>query len=319
MASSGASGNFLLTFSGRKRYVHDILSASVHAARVVAADSDPQAPIRHAVDLFELVPPVKEEAAYLDAIRGVCERHAVDCILPLNDLDLLFFAERAELLAKDGVRVLGAPAAVVATTRDKLLVGPWLARHGIASPPTVLADRGAEMALEHGFPLVAKARYGQGSERLRVCREVGDLERLDADQVVQPLRSGQEHNLDILRAPGTGVVSVVPKLKLEMRGGSTHHAVSVDAPGLVDLGVRLGEALGHVGSVDVDVMVGERGTEVLDVNPRVGGGFPFAVMCCPAYVDALLLIGLGESPSPFLGEYQRGVRGVRETVYVTVS
>jgi carbamoyl-phosphate synthase large subunit len=308
--------NVLLTFSGLKNYVREILAHSAHAGEILAADSDPLAPIGQHGGSFHVVPRVVDEAAYVASLMRLCTRQRVDCLLPLNDLDLAVLAREAPRFEDAGTRVLGAPEDVVAATRDKLAMASWLAQRGLPSPPTALAGDGQEFAARHGWPLIAKARSGQGSERLRLVRDVRELAQLDAHQVIQPLRRGVEHNLDILRDPRAGVLSVVPKRKLEMRNGSTHHAVSVESPQLVELGVRLGEALRHAGTADVDVMVGEHEAEILDVNTRVGGGFPYTAMCCPEYVDALLLVGLGESPQPFLGRYQRGVRGFRDVVYL---
>ena len=41
-------------------------------------------------------------------------------------------------------------------------------------------------------------------------------------------------------------------------------------------GAIFGEALGHIGALDVDVFLDEGLVSVLDVNPRFGGNYPFA-------------------------------------------
>ena len=43
------------------------------------------------------------------------------------------------------------------------------------------------------------------------------------------------------------------------------------------MGRRIGEALGHIGNLDVDIMQHADGAYcVLELNPRFGGGFPFS-------------------------------------------
>ena len=61
---------------------------------------------------------------------------------------------------------------------------------------------------------------------------------------------------------------------------------------------RLGDAIGHLGPIDVDVMLTGDGPVVLDINARTGGGFPFTASFCPQYVDAILQIALGGSHGP---------------------
>jgi len=317
--SSQASCNVLLTFSGRKHYMYSLLAASPWAGTIVATDSSSQAPIASRVPSFVRVAPASEEGAYVDDLARVCSERSIHCILSLNDGDLAVLARNALRFRALGVTILGAPLEAVVAMTDKLSAGAWLAEHGLESPETAPASCAREMAERHGFPLVAKARRGQGSAGLVICRSHDDLDHLRPEQVIQPFVGGDEYNLDVLRDAATGVVSVVPKRKLEMRDGSTHQAVSVRDRRLLELGIRLGNALQHTGGIDVDVIASEERIVILDVNPRVGGGFPYTAMCCARYVDALLMIGMGRSPAAFLGDYRVGVRGFRDVIYVRAA
>lgn len=51
----------------------------------------------------------------------------------------------------------------------------------------------------------------------------------------------------------------------------------MDNPELREMGRKIGEALGHVGNLDVDIMQRADGAYcVLELNPRFGGGYPFS-------------------------------------------
>ena len=304
--SSAPRVNVLLTCAGEKSYLVETFAASPRLGRLVATDGDPRAPIAGHAPVFRAVPPVAAAEAYLDALAELCREHEIHLLLPQNDRDLELLAGARARFADLGTRIAGAAPETVRTSCDKLEVGSWLAEHGLAYPRTHDAAAG-----DSPLPAIVKPRFGQGSEGLRRARTLADLADLPSDMVVQELVEGPEYNLDILRGDN-GVVAVVPKLKLAMRWGSTHQAVAVDRPDLVELGVRLGDAVAHLGSIDVDLIDGERGPVVLDINPRIGGGFPFTALFCPAYVDALLAIGRGERPTPFLGRYRGGVRATRE-------
>jgi carbamoyl-phosphate synthase large subunit len=304
----------LLTCAGQKGYVLRALETSARAGRIVAVDCDPDAPVRSAARFFEPVPPLQRADEYVEALLDVAARYEIDCLVPLNDLDLGVLAQARAVFARRGVAVLGASPAVVEAMRDKLAAAAWLAEEDLPAPRTWPAELPPPGLPGPGRPLVAKARFGQGSEGLRVCTTPEDLRRLDAGAVLQERLAGPEYNLDILRS-AEGVIAVVGKRKLEMRYGSTHAAELVDDPELVALGVRLGEALTFVGSIDVDVMRSDRATEIIDVNPRLGGGFPFTALFFPEYVDALLAIGLGETPEPLFGLQPKAGRAVRELAY----
>jgi len=110
---------------------------------------------------------------------------------------------------------------------------------------------------------------------------------------------------------------VVVKRKLAMRDGSTDKAISVRDETLEALGTQLGHALELEGSADVDLFVTDSGPVVIDVNPRVGGGFPFTAQICPSYVDGLLMIALRQSPG-HVASYAGGIEIHRETRYYRI-
>ena len=55
-------------------------------AVTVAGDADELAPALYAADHREVIPRV-DDPGYIDALRALIERHAVDLIVPVADLD----------------------------------------------------------------------------------------------------------------------------------------------------------------------------------------------------------------------------------------
>ena len=71
--------------------------------------------------------------------------------------------------------------------------------------------------------------------------------------------------------------AVLVNRKLAMRAGETDVAESPRSSDLLAAaGRQLGETLGHVGALDVDVFLDEASCPVLDVNARLGGNYPFS-------------------------------------------
>ena len=64
---------------------------------------------------------------------------------------------------------------------------------------------------------------------------------------------------------------------------------------------RAGEALGHIGNLDVDIMQRADGAYcVLELNPRFGGGFPFSYEAGVNFPKALIQMIKDESFDPQL-------------------
>ena len=97
------------------------------------------------------------------------------------------------------------------------------------------------------------------------------------------------------------------KQKLAMRSGETDKAVTVDLPEIREMGRKIGEALGHIGNLDVDIMQRADGAYcVLELNPRFGGGFPFSYEAGVNFPKALIQMIKGESVDPQLLEPDYG-------------
>lgn len=317
MASRTEATRLLLTFAGRKSAWCSSLVASRQCAALWACDADPAAPIDPSLATFVPVPRVSERSAYVARLLELCASERIDAVAPLNDLDLDSLSDAKSRFESLGTRVLTGDRALIDVLADKLSAASHLARLGIPTVPTLPAEECDTALSLWGLPLVAKSRRGQGSSGLLRIDHSDQLLDLVPGTVIQPWLAGQEYHLDVLRSSQGRVVAVVVKRKLAMHQGSTDRAESVLDPSLQSLGVRLGESLSSmVGSTDVDVLATPEGPAVLDVNPRLGGGFPFTALCCPAYVDAFLRVARGEEPPSLAAAHIRtGVRMARSWQY----
>ena len=103
-------------------------------------------------------------------------------------------------------------------------------------------------------------------------------------------------------------VSVSVKQKLAMRAGETDKAVTRDLPEVREMGRKIGEALKHIGNLDVDIMQRANGEYcVLELNPRFGGGFPFSYEAGVNMPKAIINWVKGEpvDPAMLVPEYDR--------------
>jgi carbamoyl-phosphate synthase large subunit len=313
--------NILLTCAGRRSYlVAYFKQALAGRGRVLACDCCAGAAALAEADGAFVVPPV-DHPGYFRALLALCREHAVGLLLPLNDLELARLAEQAPRFREAGTFPVVATPAVTATCLDKWATFEFLTAAGLPTPETFLSPADARRALERGairFPLLIKPRWGSGSigvegvedereldlayawARLRLGRTV--LARMsaasDAGLVIQECVRGQEYGLDVVNDLEGRYAATFVRRKLAMRAGETDRAETVHDERLERLGRALGERLGHVGTLDCDVMVTERGGHVLDLNPRFGGGYPFSHEAGADLPATLIAWAVGEEPDP---------------------
>jgi carbamoyl-phosphate synthase large subunit len=319
---SGANMNVLLTCAGRRNYLVQYFKRALGGrGQVVACDSSASAPALAEADQPFIVPPIGQDD-YFDVLLSICRAQRVRLILSVNDLELGGLAYRAAQFRAAGIFPVIASPQVIATCMDKWATFRFLQDADIATPRTYLSLADARQAVARGvirFPLLIKPRWGSGSigvelvendRELELAHEWGQirirrtilaqLSRVDPENclVIQELLTGQEYGLDVVNDLQGRYVATLARRKLVMRAGETDRAVTVVEPKVERLGRALGQRLAHVGSLDCDVLATEKGCFVLDLNPRFGGGYPFAHLAGADVPAALIAWANNEEPDP---------------------
>ncbi|HTU18409.1 MAG TPA: ATP-grasp domain-containing protein [Gemmataceae bacterium] len=308
--------NVLLTSAGRRSYLVRFFKEALRGrGQVIACDCSKSAPALAEADCHFLVPPT-DAPAYLDVLLSICRSQEVRLVLAVNDLELPDLAREASRFHAVGTMPVVSSPQLIATCQDKWAAFRWLRERGIATPETYLSLDDARQALAGGaldFPLLLKPRCGSSSvgvERVETERELalayewgqvqlrrGVLSRLspagtDNSLVIQQWHRGQEYGLDVVNDLQGVYRATLARRKLAMRAGNTDRAMTVADPALEQLGRDLGNRLQHVGCLDCDVLATDSGYLVLDLNPRLGGGYPFSHLA-GANVPAALVAWAG--------------------------
>lgn len=291
--------NILFTCAGRRTYLLKYFKENLSEGdKVVATDMQLSAPALQAADVKIQVPAVYDPQ-YVDITLNICKEQSIDLLISLNDLELPILSENKARFEDLGVKVLVSNPEVIDICFDKYKTAQWVESIGLASPKTYARLDDVKRALEAGevaFPLFMKPRWGSGSIGLE---SIADMEELDiyyhllmkkikrsilatasvGDEyiIIQEKLTGNEFGLDVMNDLEGHHVAVSVKQKLAMRAGETDKAVTRDLPEVREMGRRIGEALKHIGNLDVDIMQRANGDYcVLELNPRFGGGFPFS-------------------------------------------
>jgi|HubBroStandDraft_4_1064222.scaffolds.fasta_scaffold218218_1 carbamoyl-phosphate synthase large subunit len=327
--------NVLLTGAARRNFlVHYFRAALGPRGRVIACEANTTAPALAEAN-EKIVVPEMDHPDYFNVLLSVCREKDVRLIVASNDLDLPGLARNAARFREVGAIAVVPSPEMVATSSDKWSAFLWLRKLGIATPETFLTLESARAALAHEelhFPLLIKPRWGTSSigvelvhsqRELELAHEWGKIQlrrtvlakmtQADPDRsfVFQQCVVGDEYGMDVVNDFDGNYAATLARRKLAMRGGNTDRAVSVIEPRLERLGRSLGKHLRHIGSVDCDVIVGERDCYVLDINPRLGGGYPFSHMAGANLPAALLAWAEGTEPNPAWLRCQPGVQSSR--------
>lgn len=313
--------NILFTCAGRRTYLLKYFKENMaEGDKVVATDMQLSAPALQAADVKLQVPAVYDPE-YVNITLKICKEQKIDALISLNDLELPILAENKAKFEALGVKVIVSDPQVIDIAFDKYKTAQWVESLGLVAPKTYVRLADVKEALAKGeieFPLFMKPRWGSGSIGLE---SIADMEELDiyynllmkkikktilatasvGDEyiMIQEKLTGSEFGLDIMNDLNGKNVAVSVKQKLAMRAGETDKAVTVDLPEVREMGKKIGEALGHIGNLDVDIMQRADGAYcVLELNPRFGGGYPFSYEAGVNMPKAIIQWVKGEEVDP---------------------
>jgi carbamoyl-phosphate synthase large subunit len=312
--------NILLTCVGRRNYLVEFFRRALRGrGQVYGADADPYAAALHECDRSFVVHRV-DDPEYCGQVLALCREHEARLIIPLIDLELPIMArQRDRFLAIGTIPVISSPD-VVDMCFDKWATRGFLMECGLSQPRTYVSVDEAREAIrqgEVGFPLVVKPRWGSASLgieypeddeelemtyhllRKRLPRtSVASVSMTDAERsvLIQERLCGQEYGLDIVNDLDGRYVTTFVRRKFVMRGGETDQAITVASEELVALGATIGRALGHVGNLDCDVLMSDERCDILELNPRFGGGYPFSHIAGANLPAMLIAWASGEPP-----------------------
>lgn len=292
--------NILFTCAGRRNYLINYFKKALKGNGLIyAADMQNTAPALVDADVAVTVPSIYDPS-YIKILKEIIQRHKIDAVISLNDLELPLLSKAKEEIESLGARVIVADEEAIKIAFDKWKTTQFLIANGLNCPKTFIDLNEAKAAIVKGelsFPLVLKPRWGSASIGIIFPEDLEELDlayRLlrkqlkntilsaaseqDTDHsiLIQEKLQGKEYGFDVLNDFKQNYVGTFARQKLQMRSGETDKAISVIDPELEKIGHTIGTSLEHIGNLDADAFNCDGKYYVLELNPRFGGGYPFS-------------------------------------------
>ena len=286
---------------------------------IIGTSNTPATPGFLSCDSAVLMPDIESDV-YVDVLLGLCRDEAIQGLLSFFDPDVMALSAHLEDFRTAGVVPILPSEEQARIAFDKLETFRFLTSNGIETPQTFADLPAAIEALRAGditFPLYVKPRFGYGSRHQFIAADEKQLRTffgIEEDMLIQEMLRGDEYNVDMCNDLDGQVLAVVPWRKYLSRMGETEHAVTCEYPELLQLGVELGELLGHTGPLDVDIVVQKGRVSVLELNLRFGGGYPVSHLAGADFPELIVQMLRGRRPRPQIGNYRRDMVMMKQLV-----
>ncbi|MDO4182765.1 MAG: ATP-grasp domain-containing protein [Coriobacteriia bacterium] len=238
------------------------------------------------VDVFYESPRADHPDEFLPFLYDVCEKEAVDFVVPLIDPEVDLLNVNRTWFEEHGVTLGISPKPALDIIRDKKKLADFIRDNcpdTVSIPTEYLRDL-PEMP-NWGFPLVCKPCNGRSSQGLTYVNSQEEWNALvavaDMDTyIVEPFVKGPICMVEIVRNPAQGVVVTATREELM----STPHCLALTVRTYQDEALEqasavLAEKLGIVGNVNFEYLRDDDGVyHFVECNPRFSAGAEFAVM-----------------------------------------
>lgn len=296
--------------------------------RVLAACISADAPGLYVADRA-MISPLAQDAEFIPWLLETCRREEIDAVLSGSEVVLDVLAPQAQMIReRTGAVTIVSPPEVQMTGRDKLMTCRWLESAGLPFPAYALLsdDHGVrELVDTCGFPLIAKPRYGKGSDGVFTVADERDLERIlvaeelslrriigrtltASDVLLQEcLGEDREEYTVGCFSDAAGELRGTIVLRRTLRAGTTVTAEVGRFPRVRDAAAAIASALRPLGPCNVQLRLRRDQPVPFEINPRFSGTTALRARMGFNEVEAALRHFVLGEPVPDLAHVDSGV------------
>jgi carbamoyl-phosphate synthase large subunit len=245
-------------------------------AKVIACDSDPNCAASRDVEYFIPLPKISELTD--EELIEICKLHKISHVLPTRDGELLFWAQRRELLAQHNIQVWVSNEECIRLCNDKLSFYESWINCPIPAIPTYDALPDNQMSR-----WVVKPKFGSGGRKNKMNLSYHEAFNIASsfkhESIFQPFVSGREFSAEAWISKEGRCYGPLLRWRNKVVDGESHQSTVFRN---LDWEERVRNVFLHrpglYGHCLAQVLVEKDGAlNLVEINPRLGGASPLAL------------------------------------------
>ncbi len=289
--------NLLITSAGRRvslvRFAQKTLKHFDPSSCIHAIDMLPELSAAcHIADYSAKAPRVTDNG-YERFLLEYCQKYNITLILPTIDTELSILAGLKESFALKGIIIILSDQFLCETFYLKSSTFNFFQSNGFKTPQ-IMND-----LINSQYPLFAKLDNSScsiGATKVESVSEAQSLQKSNEHYIFQELIIGVEYTVDFYLSRDNIPVMIVPRKRLEVRAGEVSKSVTCKDDAIIDTVKQLSNSLqGGWGPMTLQLFKTQNGELFLiEINPRIGGGYPLSFHAGMDIFHLILLEALGE-------------------------
>ena len=205
----------------------------------------------------------------------------IGLIIPTRHSDLAPLASSHSQFEENGIFIAISSEAIISTCTNKSKTYDFFKSHDFPTPLSFALHSDSTDISEGNLPFIAKPICGSGSSGIHIVECLDQIPALakSGEYMGQRITVGDEYTTNCyLSRNGICICSITHK-RIAVQNGESVQATTAKIPELLDLSNSIVSKLqGASGPINIQVFY-QRETgkvAVIEINPRIGGGYPLA-------------------------------------------
>jgi carbamoyl-phosphate synthase large subunit len=249
---------------------------------IIGGDIQPMHAAFFRTDEAMIIPKVEEKNA-LEIFCGLIKKQRIDVLMVGSEFELEFFAEhKGDIEAGTNCLIVASPLETVRMANDKWLTAEFLRKAGLPYPESFLARNAEEAKAEcgrWGYPVLIKPRRGTSSRHVHIVHDAVELSylypRVPAPMIQRLLGTpskelDNEYTCSVFKCRGGNILGPFTARRT-LRGGDSWIVEVKQFEVVASLLKRIAKNLPMMGTLNVQLMMGDRGPIPFEFNARFSG------------------------------------------------
>lgn len=281
---------------------------------IVGTDKDDTSSALQCCDHKQIVSSIQSNNYFKDSL-AVIKRYEVDLVVPTLDTDLHIWAKHQTQLKKLNCTTLISKTRVIDICQDKRLTNKFLTENGFDTPELFDLESLIKSNGNH-FPYFLKPWNGSAARGNQIVKNQEELLFYSSripNCLVQSYVKGQEFTIDALIDFDGKIRCIVPRKRLEVRGGEVVKAVTVKNQMIIEQTYQmLNKLKAGPGVITTQCFLTEDNkVKFIEINPRFGGGVPLSIKSGADFPKWIIELLIGKNPEIPFDKWREGLMMMR--------
>ncbi len=281
--------NVLITSAGRR--VSLVKNFQQHC-NVFTCDANPKfsAACQYSKKFFKV--PLVTDNNYIDVLWDICNKYKINIIVPTIDPELVVLSEVKDDFSKKDILIAVSDKLVCKTFSLKTLTEKFFLNRGFLTPRIINNLKSAN------YPLFAKLNNSSSSKGATIVSSIEEAEiliRRNKNYIFQEYVDGIEFTVDVFVNSKGKVISIVPRQRIEVRGGEVSKGKTCkDITIIENVKKLINNIKGAYGVLTIQLFKKNNKIYFIEINPRFGGGYPLSWLAGADFAKYLIDDYLGK-------------------------